>query len=178
MIKPSGPLMVEHRLIEKMVGLLKKELVRVKKTKSLDPAFIDSVVDFFCVYADRTHHDKEEDVLFRKCAKKPLSEELRVLMVGLVDDHVFARSKVGALADARDRFVKGDKKAVGVAVAAMDDLVKLYPVHISKEDKVFFPAVMRLFSLEEQQAMVDEFFELDRSMIHTKYMLVVEGLSR
>ena len=63
---PIGLLMKEHRLIERMVGLLVKELDRTKKVNDLNPVFIDSAVDFFRTYADRTHHGKEEDILFRE----------------------------------------------------------------------------------------------------------------
>jgi hemerythrin-like domain-containing protein len=177
MIRPNGPLMVEHRLIEKLVDLLKKEVLRMKKDKNLDPEFIVAAVDFFRVYADRTHHGKEEDILFRECAKKPLSDDLKKMIAALLDDHVLARSKVGALLECKERFVKGDKKAVSDAINIMNDLVALYPVHIIKEDKEFFPAVLKYFSDSEQEAMTKEFFEFDKGMIHSKYKLVVEGLS-
>jgi hemerythrin-like domain-containing protein len=178
MIRPNGPLMVEHRLIEKLVELLKKEALRMKKDKNLDPDFISASVDFFRFYADNTHHGKEEDILFRECARKSLSDDLKKVMVGLLDDHVFARAKVGALLECKDRFVNGDKNAFKDAISIINDLVALYPVHIIKEDKEFFPAVLKYFSDDEQDRMTKEFFEFDRSMIHSKYKSVVEGLSK
>ncbi len=36
-------------------------LERIEKTQSIDPYFVDTAVDFIRVYADRTHHGKEED---------------------------------------------------------------------------------------------------------------------
>ena len=64
-MKPIGPLMWEHRLIERMVKLLKKELIKIKEIDKVDTNFILIVVDFFRTYADRTHHGKEEDILFK-----------------------------------------------------------------------------------------------------------------
>ncbi|NLF01320.1 MAG: cation-binding protein, partial [Anaerolineales bacterium] len=46
--------------------------------------------------------------------------------------------------------------------------------HITKEDKVFFPAAMRYFTREEQDAMLEEMWAFDRAMIHEKYRAVVE----
>ncbi|MFX0049145.1 MAG: hemerythrin domain-containing protein, partial [Candidatus Hermodarchaeota archaeon] len=62
---PIGPLMAEHRIIEKMIALMQKEIEKIKKFNKVNPLFIDTAVDFIRMYADRTHHGKEEDILFR-----------------------------------------------------------------------------------------------------------------
>jgi len=62
---PIDALMQEHRLIERMISQMNKELLRMKETNEVNSAFIDVVVDFIRVYADRCHHGKEEGVLFR-----------------------------------------------------------------------------------------------------------------
>ena len=56
---PIGPLMIEHRLIEKMIALMDKEIAKMKKHGKANPIFIDTTVDFIRMYADRTHHGKE-----------------------------------------------------------------------------------------------------------------------
>ena len=60
----------------------------------------------------------------------------------------------------------------------MNDLVKLYPPHIQKEDIVFFPKAMKLLTEQEQDNMTKEFYEFDRTMIHNKYKSVIESLSK
>jgi len=55
-MKPIGPLMKEHRLIEKMINLLNEHQSKLSKTRKLDVNFIQIAVDFFRTYADRTHH--------------------------------------------------------------------------------------------------------------------------
>jgi len=52
--------------------------------------------------------------------------------------------------------------------------VELYPEHIKIEDKDFFLPVMKYFSEEEQGAMVQEFYEFDRTIMHWKYGKIVE----
>ena len=88
-MKPRGPLMIEHRLIEEMIGLIKKESSKIKKTKNIDPSFIDTAVDFIRIYADKTHHGKEEDILFRECTKKKMSKEDTKVMNELIEKHKF-----------------------------------------------------------------------------------------
>ena len=58
----------------------------------------------------------------------------------------------------------------------MQRLFDLYPEHIRKEDKVFFPASMKYFSREEQEGMLTEMWEFDRGMIHEKYKSVAVTL--
>ncbi|HMF30231.1 MAG TPA: cation-binding protein, partial [Candidatus Lokiarchaeia archaeon] len=63
--KPVAPLMIEHRLIERMIAVIKKSLPAMRESQTVAPTFIDTAVDFIRMYADRTHHGKEEDILFR-----------------------------------------------------------------------------------------------------------------
>jgi len=76
-MKPVGPLMWEHRLIEEMLASLLAHVGKIEKTKKVNPVIIDVAVDFVRMYADRTHHGKEEEILFRDLAKKNLTPELK-----------------------------------------------------------------------------------------------------
>ena len=62
---------------------------RIEKTQSIDPYFVDTAVDFIRVYADRTHHGKEEDIMFNELRGKELSNEDRQLMNELIEDDIF-----------------------------------------------------------------------------------------
>lgn len=171
-----GPLMIEHRLIEKGIAVLRQEAERIARGGKVDPLIIDTLVDFIRTYADRTHHGKEEDILFRDLAHKDLSEEDRRIMQELVDEHAYARKTVAALVEAKERCLSGDESAVARAAEKMAGLAGFYPDHIKKEDKVFFPASLKYFSRGEQDAMLEEMREFDRRMIHEKYKAVVERL--
>lgn len=176
-MQARGPLMIEHRLIERMIRLIQVRLERTSAGEALDPLFVDTVVDFVRTYADRTHHGKEEDILFRDLRERPLSAQDRFLMDELVQDHVVSRQTTRELVAANERYRHGDASALDVIIAKLSALVGFYPQHIEKEDKVFFPAVRAYFTEEEDQAMLAEFWEFDRKMIHTKYKAVVEGLA-
>jgi hemerythrin-like domain-containing protein len=173
-----GPLMIEHRLIERMLALIKRELKTIHQLHKTDPLFIDTAVDFIRTYADRTHHGKEEDILFRDLDAKQMKEDDRKLMDELVEEHVFGRKTVGELVQANDRYRTGANAALEVMSKKLQALTDFYPKHIEKEDKVFFPAVMSYFSDAEEKTMLDEFWEFDKKMIHEKYKLVVEELEK
>ena len=88
---PAGPLMAEHRVIERMLAVLELQLGVIAEEQAVDPTLIDTATDFIRTYADRCHHGKEEDILFRRLADKPLDAELAEVMFGLIEDHVRGR---------------------------------------------------------------------------------------
>ncbi|MEE8582472.1 MAG: hemerythrin domain-containing protein [Dehalococcoidales bacterium] len=175
-MKPIGPLMREHRLIERMVKQLEAELGRINASQRCEPSFIDIAVDFFRIYADRTHHGKEEDILFAALARKRLAKEHRETMEGLIADHVFARKTVGRLVAAKEKYVSGSTASMADITDCITELVKLYPRHIEKEDEHFFYPSMEYFNRREQDEMLDRFWEFDRTMVHTKYQKVLADL--
>ncbi len=174
-MQARAPLMIEHRLIERMLLIIKGILAKIESKHKVDPVFVDIAVDFIRVYADRTHHGKEEDILFRELNKKALTPEDRQIMKELIEEHVFGRQTTKSIVEANTRYRNGDETALADITANLKTLTEFYPRHIEKEDKVFFPSSRIYFTDEEDQAMLKEFWEFDRKMIHEKYKTLVEG---
>jgi|SRR5665647_1942881 len=172
-MQSRGPLMIEHRLIQQMLNLIQRKLEEVTQTHSIDPYFVDTAVDFILVYADRTHHGKEEDILFKELRNKHLSKDDLQMMDQLIEDHIFCRYTTKALIEANNKYRRGNKASLSVVTSCLKTLVEFYPEHMKKEDEVFFPASRTYFSNEEDQAILAEFWEFDRKMIHEKYKAVV-----
>ena len=137
-MKPIGPLMWEHRLIEHMVDLLRSEIDRITSKKTANVILIEQAVDFFRTYADRTHHGKEEEILFRDLAQKKMSPEHGKIMDELVREHIQGREMVRKLVEAKDLYVNGYADALPHIARELKELVEFYPKHIEKEDKHFF----------------------------------------
>ncbi|GAH45136.1 unnamed protein product, partial [marine sediment metagenome] len=53
---PAGPLVHEHRIIERMIAILTGELESIDRQRRVDSALIDTATDFIRTYADRCHH--------------------------------------------------------------------------------------------------------------------------
>jgi len=168
--------MIEHRLIERMISLTKGRLERVREQKEVDPVFIDVAVDFFRTYADRCHHGKEENILFRDLAKKQLSEEHKKIMDELIEEHIYARKTVKTLEVSKENYVQGQKGALEDIINILKQLIDFYPIHIDKEDRHFFAPSMGYFSKKELDDMLQEFWEFDRKMIHEKYKEIVDNI--
>ncbi len=166
---PIAPLMIEHRLIEKMIAIIRKQIDRSAQENRIQPEFVDLAVDFIRTYADRCHHGKEEDILFRDLNQKPLSAEHKRIMEELVEEHRQGRRIVADLVEAKGRYLRGDLQALTVILDLMRFLVDFYPRHIEKEDKHFFLPIMNYFSAEEKEAMLREEWEFDKNLIHVIY---------
>lgn len=175
-MKPIGILMWEHRLIEQVIGLFPEQTSRIAETGRVDTAFIRTAVDFIKTYADRTHHGKEEDILFKKLEEKDLRPGLRKIMNELVAEHAYARGVVKELVEANELYVKGED-TLAVISARLKALADFYPEHIRKEDKDFFHQSMEFLSRDEQDKMIRDFQEFDRWMIHEKYKVIAENMS-
>jgi hemerythrin-like domain-containing protein len=171
---PVAPLMIEHRLIERMIELIRLKTRAAKKSGVPDVRFVDAAVDFIRTYADRLHHGKEEGILFRDLAAKPISEEHRRTMGELVAEHRFGRETTARLVAAKRRYVDGDSGALTNIIDCLIALADFYPKHIEKEDRRFFVPVMRYFTPVEQSRMLAEENEFDRRFAHVHYGNVVD----
>jgi hemerythrin-like domain-containing protein len=160
--------MKEHRLIELMIKNINGKL---RNNQDLEnPVYAETVLDFFRSYADRCHHGKEEDILFRELSKKQLSEQHQRIMNELVQEHCIARKTVARLEEAKNKRSQTELRLV------LSELIALYPPHIEKEDKHFFYPVMEYFSEQELDSMIQEFKEFDQKMIHEKYEKLAKSL--
>lgn len=175
---PIYVLIKEHRVIGRMIGLINKEIKRIEKEKTVRTVPIDSIADFFREYADRCHHGKEEDVLFRRLEEKKLSEEHRKVMDGLISDHVDARNIIRKLSESNSRYSSGDKASMADVVEQLKHILGLYPPHIDIEDNHFFIPAMGYFSDEEKKKMADDFRDFDSRRDKKHYEEMVDEMKK
>ncbi|MDD5417437.1 MAG: hemerythrin domain-containing protein [Candidatus Nanoarchaeia archaeon] len=177
-MKPISLLMQEHRIIEKVIALFKKELQYIEKTNKIHPAFIEISVDFMQTYTDKCHHGKEEGIFFKALQKKKIADVHKGVVVQLIKEHKFARLKVKQLVEANERYFNKDRQAIRDIIDILNALVKFYPMHIDKEDKQFFFPFINYFTEEEQNNMLNEFLNYDRLLIHEKYFDIVNKMNK
>lgn len=174
---PIGPLMVEHRWIERVISDLNRRLSDNSGTSTkIDSGYVYKVIDFLRTYADRCHHGKEENLLFDRLAAKNLDTDLANTMELLIHDHAWARSITKRLIVANDTFAGREPEAESQVSELLGQLAAFYPKHIALEDGHFFRPAMSYFSTEEQEAMLADFSTFDASLIHEKYRAVVQEL--
>jgi len=175
---PITPLIVEHRLVERMIAVMRWRVADMESIGTADIVFIDAAVDFLRTYADRCHHGKEEAILFRALASKPLSAEHRQALDELAAEHVFARTTTDRLVDARNRYAGGEASAHADIAACLHMFVEFYPKHIAKEEQGFFRPVMSYFTAAELDRLLAEENEFDRQLVQVIYGAALEAWER
>ncbi|BEQ13547.1 hemerythrin domain-containing protein [Desulfoferula mesophila] len=176
-MQPIGPLMHEHRLIERMTDLIRKQAELVQGGAEPEAKLIADAVEFFRVYADRCHHGKEEDLLFRELSHKKLPPELSAITDELIQEHKQGRAMVKSLYEANLAHVQSGDGAQEL-VGLLQKLAAFYPRHIEKEDKRFFFPIMEFFSRQEMDQMLQDFYEFDRKLIHDFFRAKVESYEK
>jgi hemerythrin-like domain-containing protein len=132
---PSLKVLVrEHQLIKRLLAVLPAMLRDLDLDKVSGQEMVSSAVSFIQDYADKYHHAKEEDILF-----KYFDEDLDILKV-MRDEHETGRGHIRAVLDALKRRDTAD------AVAHLKAYSELLTKHIRKEDEVLYPWLDRQLS--------------------------------
>lgn len=175
-LTPADLLLAEHDLIRRVLAILERESEWIGEGGDVDPVFIDRMVDFIYTYAERVHHGKEEEVLFRELDSKPLSPEHRQMMERLVREHVEMRHLADDLVAAGEKYAEADGEALQRVEDTIGHLSDLYPDHFQIEEETFFPAAQSYLEESEEAVILEAMRSHDRAMIHEKYGMLVEGL--
>ncbi len=149
---PMKKLVEEHVLIKKWIAMVPGVLERLNIESAEDRKLILEGIHFIRNYADRFHHAKEEEILFRY-----FDENMDILKV-MCEDHVKARGHVKAVEEAVNR---RDGKAIQEHLSAYRDLLM---EHIKKEDEILYPWMDRNLSTRQVGELYSKFTEADGLM--------------
>lgn len=172
---PVGPLMEEHRVIEKIIPIIRRLVEAGRCDGTIDVRQAEMVLDFIRTYADRCHHGKEEGILFAALECKPLTAAHRKTLDELSEEHRQGRQVVRELAEAIEGYRCGDRAKLPLAIERLEFLADFYPRHIRKEDVGFFLPVMGYLDAAEKEKLIQAEREFDRCLIHAIYREKVKG---
>jgi hemerythrin-like domain-containing protein len=153
---PYAELAREHRLIERALDVLGRICDETRRTKRLNAADATQLIQFLSDFADRTHHLKEERVLFPAIESRTFFPGC-----GLVSEHQLGRTRVRGMADAVQRSLRGDEEGARVFVQQARSFIELLRAHIAKEDDCLANVVHRTFSGEDLKLLIQEFEDVE-----------------
>ena len=141
----------EHNIILKVVDALEHEIGEIRN-KDIDTTFFKKVIDFIRNYADKFHHAKEEDILFKefsKCAEEggvhcnPVEQ--------MLFEHDVGRKYVKMMeAGLNDR----NKSKL---IEGANGYIELIREHIFKEDNILYPMADEALNKEVKKTMLEKF---------------------
>ncbi len=172
MTRSTKELSNEHKNIIKVLDALDKECDALEGGKALDKEFFVKAVDFIRNYADKFHHAKEEDILFKEL------DHPDVVM------HCDPRGQMLHEHDLGRKFVKGMETAItdGDKAGAVENgrgYAQLLRDHIYKEDNILYPMAEQALGEERNRAMSERFARVNEeySAANEKYLALVEEFS-
>ncbi len=142
----------EHVLIKRMLALIPTIADFVEKSETVDKDLVLSCVDFIRGYADKFHHMKEEDILF-----KYVDEQSEVIKV-MYEDHDTGRNHVKNVVEGAEN---GNKAQIKEHLHGYRDLLTQ---HIKKEDEILYPWIERQMSDQQIGELFQRCSEADASV--------------
>ena len=98
---------------------------------------IEGFINFFHLYADKYHHAKEEEILFKWMLEQSPGLEFGPIAV-MLSDHNHGRELINNIKNALDAANKGNKDSQQFIVQNISDFVAHLSTHIMKEDTVLY----------------------------------------
>ena len=164
---PIKELVEEHRLIKRWLNLTSKLLENLNLES--DRELILNGVDFIRSYADKFHHAKEEDILF-----KYIDDNSNIIKT-MLEDHKTGRNHVKAIIEGLER---QDKEGVFEHLNAYKKLLR---EHIKKEDEILYPWIDRSLSTKQVGELFTKFNQTDKEvgeMVPEKYERFITRLEQ
>ena len=163
---PMKMLVDEHVLIKRLVALIPAIVENLDAKSEEGRQIILDTVDFIRSYADKFHHAKEEEILF-----KYFDDSLDILKV-MYEDHTQGRGHVQAILEALDR---KDETTIAKHLTAYGVLLSQ---HIKKEDEILLPWLDRNLSISRIGKLFKEFKEADDTIGYSasKYEAFIERI--
>jgi len=166
----------EHKLILRMIALLEKNVDLLEAGRFADWNFFLDGVDFIRNFADRFHHAKEEDVLFKALVANGMPEQNSPVAAMLMA-HDQGRAFVRGMEQAAQRALAGEPAPVAEIAENARGYIGLLRDHIDKEDHILYPLAEKILPEGLRPAMVEAYAEAGARTpgLEEKYRRLVEG---
>ncbi len=173
-------MMEEHKFIKRTLLVIRKMSISVLNGNEVPYEDYKRVIEFVRNYADKHHHNKEEEILFKKM-REDLGEALAgAPIAGMLVEHDLGRLFMKSLEEALERVKNGDADSKVDIIANSIGYADLLNRHIEKEDKVIYSFARRALK-EEAMGFVNDSCEkvealADKENVQEKYISILKEL--
>jgi hemerythrin-like domain-containing protein len=165
-MKPTEEMREEHKAIKLMLNILEKVCAKLKSKEELPYRDFDSILEFFQVFVDKCHHQKEEDLLFPEMKKTMVPTEDGLIDL-LLTEHQKGRDYIKRISEAFNKYKIGKPapKTDSNIIENTTDYIELLTRHINREDNTLFPIAEEKLSEEKQKELLNGFERLEEEKI-------------
>lgn len=156
MSNPILMLRLEHRTIAQLLDVLETEIDLLANGELADTILVGQIAAYLGEFPGRCHHPKEDVVYRRLHARLPGA----AASIGdLVGEHDELARRVAGFADLVAPAAGGSGNAVHALVVAGRELLDIYRRHMLREERHFFPAALRLLTVDDWEAIDFSLFD-------------------
>jgi hemerythrin-like domain-containing protein len=154
----------EHQAILLMLEVMEVVCKKLETGEDVSIDDLNNMVKFIKEFADKSHHLKEEDLLF------PAMEEAGIPRDGgpigvMLSEHTTGREYVKGLSLGIEEYAKRNTSAANQIIENARNYSSLLSNHIYKEDNVLYPMAKLHLSKEQHEELLKEFETVDNEKI-------------
>ena len=147
----------EHQNILKVVECLEKKCDLYNSGEEVNYNFVENTIDFIINYADKFHHAKDEDILFKEFQKavdsgythcNPLEQMLH--------EHDSGRNYIREIQEGLS------EKNKSKIISGAQNYTNLIREHIFKEDNILYPMADEALTKEVKEIILNKFKDIDK----------------
>lgn len=172
----------EHDNIKKVLKVIRKICVGIVEGKEIPHDDLASIIDFIRNYADKYHHGKEEDMLFKDMDAELIDKIGNGPVQGMLIEHDWGRGFVRDLDTALKAYKDGNHEVKVDIIANAMGYANLLEKHIFKEDNMLFKYAEKNLKKETMNKLDSQFKEYEENNEHIqtkeKYLRLVEELEK
>jgi hemerythrin-like domain-containing protein len=139
----------EHEVILMVLDAAQREAETIGAAAKVDAERIREFLDFFRNFADRCHHAKEENHLFRRMVERGFPSEAGPIAVMLAE-HDQGRAHLKAVEESLAPAASGDASAAAEVHDHLIGYAELLRQHIDKENNVLYVMAEQILAARDQ----------------------------
>lgn len=163
----------EHDYILKFANAMKKKCVEVLENNEMDTDIFRKALDFVRNYADKYHHQKEEDYLFLSMQEELGELANKLIKMGMLVEHDMGRLFMQNMEAAIEEYEKTKSvEAKFDILTFMGGYIDLIVRHATKENEVVFTFASRSLKAESKTFLDEEtkkFEDKEENIAKRKY---------
>lgn len=146
----------EHQSILLMLEVMEAVCKKLEAREDVSIDDLNDMVKFIKEFADKSHHLKEEDLLFPAMEEAGIPREGGPIGV-MLSEHTTGREYVKGLSLGIEEYAEGDANAANQIIENARNYSSLLSDHIYKEDNVLYPMAKLHLSKEQHEELLKEF---------------------
>lgn len=138
----------EHRWIRRLLQCLEQLITSTEAEGALDAEHTVELIALFETFADGSHQEKEETLLFPRLLELATPTEARYIEK-LADDHQEERRRMAAMRSNLSGAIFGEPLCLREFLHQGRSYLALHRKHLAHEDVVLFPFARRILAAKE-----------------------------